>query len=467
MLNRLQPAKPACNVQSEAAVLPKEKILETVLRLIQWLNHYGEVSYDFQSFYAGRYGQSAKALYYRKKLLGTLAVSPMIFCEAFVPSARRLFWKPQRFPIADAHYAMGFFFLAQVLEQEQYHRRALHFLEILEGTRCPGYDHYCWGYPYDWETLRGTIKEGTPLITTVPYVYEAFKQAYEIDGDDRWFQVMRSIAEHALRDYRDFETSPSASTCSYTPDPEHSLSVINANAYRAFLLTSAALDFSEEKCRKIAERNLNFVIECQNPDGSWYYANDGKRHFIDHFHTCFVLKALAKIEMLTGDPKCTKAIERGAGYYVRNLFDERGLPRPFSRPPRLTVYRRELYDYAECVNLAILLRGRFPELDAILSIVLNQILTVWQKSDGSFRSRQLLLGWDDTPMHRWAQSQMFRSLCFLLHGNIMKDAAVVQRSGGSDSEQTSGSRSTSTRRMCNSTVHLSGEWSRSKEKEAS
>jgi hypothetical protein len=422
VLHRVEPAQPGSNAQSETAVLPKEKVLKAVLRFIEWLDRYGEVSYDFQSFYAGPIGRSAKALYYRNGLLGTLAVSPMVFCEAFVPSARRLFWKAQRFPIADAHYAMGFFFLGQVLEQEQYHRRALHFLEILERTRCPGYEHYCWGYPYNWETLRGTIKEGTPLITTVPYIYEAFKQAYQIDGDDKWFQVMRSIAEHALRDYRDFETSPSASTCSYTPDPKHSLSVINANAYRAFLLTSAALDFSEEKYRKIAQRNLNFVIECQNPDGSWYYANDGKRYFIDHFHTCFVLKALAKIEMLTGDPGCTKAIERGVGYYVRNLFDERGLPRPFSRPPRLTVYRRELYDYAECVNLAILLRGRFPELDDILSIVLNQILTVWQKPDGSFRSRQLLLGWDDTPMHRWAQSQLFRSLCFLLRGKAAPPA---------------------------------------------
>jgi hypothetical protein len=467
VFHRLEPAQPGSNVQPETAVLPKEKVLKAVLRFIEWLDRYGEVSYDFQSFYAGPFGRNAKALYYRNGLLGTLAVSPMVFCEAFAPSARRLFWKPQRFPIADAHYAMGFFFLAQVLEREQYHRRAFHFLEILERTRCPGYDHYCWGYPYNWETLRGTIKEGTPLITTVPYIYEAFKQAYQIDGDDRWFQVMRSISEHALRDYRDFETSPSASTCSYTPNPEHSLSVINANAYRAFLLTSAALDFSEEKYQKIAERNLNFVIECQNPDGSWYYANDGKRHFIDHFHTCFVLKALAKIEMLTGDPKCTKAIERGAGYYVRNLFDEQGLPRPFSRPPRLTVYRRELYDYAECVNLAILLRGRFPEFDDILSIVLKQILTVWQKPDGSFRSRQLLLGWDDTPMHRWAQSQMFRSLCFLLRGKIMKDAYVARRSGAFDSEQTSGSLSTSTRRMCNSPVHLSAESSGPRGKEAS
>jgi hypothetical protein len=362
---------------------------------------------------------------------------------------------------------MGFSFLAQVLQQEQYHRRAVHFLEILDQTRCPGYDNYCWGYPYDWETMRGTIKEGTPLITTVPYVYEAFQQAYEIDGDDRWLRIMRSIARHAVQDYKDFATSPGASTCSYTPDPKDSLSVINANAYRAFLLTSAGLDFSEGEYLRIAERNLNFVIESQNPDGSWYYAKDGQRQFIDHFHTCFVLKALAKIELLTGDPKCTKAIKRGVDYYVRSLFDERRLPRPFSRAPRFTVYRRELYDYAECVNLALLLRGRFPEFDDILTIVLNQILTVWQKRVGFFRSRQLLVGWDDTPMHRWGQSQMFRSLCFLLRRTMMKDAIVALRSAVFDSEQASGSGSTSTRRMCSSPLHVSGQSSGPRGREAS
>ena len=73
---------------------------------------------------------------------------------------------------------------------------------------------------------------------------------------------------------------------------------------------------------------------------------------MDHFHTCFVLKALAKIEQLTGCPQCRSAIERGVDYYVKNLFDANGLPKPFSKAPRLTVYRRELYDYAECINLA-------------------------------------------------------------------------------------------------------------------
>jgi hypothetical protein len=394
---------------------PVEQIRNSVLCFTAWLDRYGETSHDFQTFYASNLTRNAKALYYRNRVLGTLAVAPIICCEAFFPAARRFFWSRQRFPIADAHYAMGFAFLAQALHREEHYRKAIHFLEILKLTRCPGYDNYSWGYPFNWETVRGTIWQGTPLITTVPYVYEAFREVWRIDRRDEWRRIMRSIATHAYEDYRDFETSPTASTCSYTPDPKQSVAVVNANAYRAFLLMRAAEDFSEEKFRKAAQRNLNFVIECQNADGSWYYANDGKRFFIDHFHTCFVLKALAKIEEINGDRVCTEAIERGVRYYVENLFDDAGLPKPFSRPPRFTVYRRELYDYAECINLAVLLSGRFPNLDNHLSTVLGDILDKWQEPGGSFRTRQLLFGWDRTPMHRWAQSQLFRSLCLLLY----------------------------------------------------
>jgi hypothetical protein len=404
-----------------------EKIVIAIGRFVGWLDRYGETSYDHQSFFASDLGRSAKALYYRKPLLGTMAVSPMIFCEAFVPSARKLFWKPQRFPIADAHYAMGFALLSQALGQEQYYERAVHFLEVLKKTRCPGYDHYCWGYPFNWETRRGTFKEGTPLITTVPYAYEAFHQAYQIDRDPQWREIMQSIAEHALQDYQDFETSSNASTCSYFPGPDNSGGVVNASAYRAFLLTQAAVDFSEERYRKVAERNLNFVLESQQANGSWHYSTDGERNFVDHFHTCFVLKALAKIEQLTASSRCGEAIGRGVSYYLKNLFDSAGLPVPFSKPPRLTVYRRELYDYAECLNLAVLLYGRFPELDRILSLVVTDLLDRWQRPDGSFRARQLLVGWDNVPMHRWAQSQVFRSLCFFLFRNLRKSQGGVAR----------------------------------------
>lgn len=398
-----------------------EKVQTTISKFVEWLDWYGENSYDFQTFYASPVGQRAKALYYKQPFLGMMAVAPIIFCEAFLPSARRLFWKPQRFPIADAHYAMGFATLYQILGEQKYYQRAVHFLEVLEATRCSSQKHCAWGYPFDWVGIGGTVKAETPLITTEPYVYEAFSYVYEIDKNQKWRQIMQSLAQHASEDYFDYETSPRASRASYGPIPEPSgKGVVNASAYRAFLLTKAAEDFSEEKYRKQAERNMHFVLESQNPDGSWYYAMDGKRSFVDHFHTCFVMKGLAKIERLTGDFHCTKAIERGVEYYVKYLFDEAGLPKPFSKAPRLTIYRRELYDYAECINLATLLSGRFPQLDDRLETVLGDITTRWQQPDGSFRSRHLLVGWDNVPMHRWAQAQLFRSLCLLLAQNAMK-----------------------------------------------
>jgi hypothetical protein len=419
MLSTIEPTKPV----NAAVPLPLEETRAAILKFTAWLERYGETSYDFQTFYASGFGQQAKALYYKAPKLGLLAVAPMVFSEAFLPSAKGLFFKRQRFPIADAHYAMGFALLAKLTGEDSYYQKALHVLEVLKSTRCPGYSNYCWGYPFNWVTLRGTIEEGTPLITTVPYVYEAFKQVWEIDRADKWLKIMNSIAEHGLQDYRDFQTSANASTCSYTPDPKQSVAVVNANAYRAFLLMSAAYDFADEKFRKVAERNLNFVLEAQNEDGSWYYAKDGERNFIDHFHTCFVLKALVKIEALTGHSDCTAAIDRGIAYYVQNLFDVTGSPKPFAKRPRMTVYRRELYDYAECLNLAALLQGRYRKLDELCAAVVNELLTVWQKPDGSFRSRRLHFGWDNVPMHRWAQAQLFRSLCLLVNRNSVSPGA--------------------------------------------
>jgi hypothetical protein len=152
------------------------------------------------------------------------------------------------------------------------------------------------------------------------------------------------------------------------------------------------------------------------------------RDFVDHSHTCFVMKALAKIHTLTGHAATLEALRKGVNYYMKNLFDEDGLPKPFSKAPRLTVYKRELYDCAECINLCLLLRDRFPQLETTLETVVKGILKDWIKPDGSFRSRRLHLGWDNVPMHRWGQAQMFRSLAFYLRESIKARAQRGQRS---------------------------------------
>lgn len=389
-----------------------------------WLGDFGEVSHDHQSFYAGLAGRAAKALYYRHKLLGTAAVAPMVFCEAFFPSARKWFYHPIRLPIADAHYAMGFAHLYETTGNEFYIQKAIHFLEVLQKTRCRGYKEYCWGYPFDWVTQGGVIPAGTPLITTTPYVFEAFLQIQQLRPHLKWERILESIARHLCSGYRDFKVSESASTCTYTPFDK--VGVVNASAYRAAALANAAKFFNDERFTEAGRRNLNFVLESQNPDGSWPYAMDGKRAFVDHFHTCFVMKALAKIYHLTGNEDCMRALNMGMDFYTQNLFSEDGMPRPFAKAPRLTVYRHELYDCAECVNLCLLLRKHFPELQTTLERVTAGIMDHWVKADGSFRSRRLIFNWDNVPMHRWGQSQMFRSLAFYLHEAQTADANVYE-----------------------------------------
>jgi len=400
-----------------------DTVSDVLANFSRWLGGFGETSFDHQSFYSGWYGGRAKSFYYRRPILGVAAVAPMVFFEAFFPEARRLFYHRLRFPIADAHYAMGFAFLYETTADSSYLEKAVHFLNVLKETRCSQFKEYCWGYPFDWVWRGGVAKRQTPLITTTPYVYEAFLQVFEFDRREEWIAILESIARHARSDIKDFRTSQAASSCSYNPFGEGG--VINAAAYRAFLLTSASQIFSKDDYWNIAERNLNFVLEAQNPDGSWCYAVDGVRDFIDHFHTCFIMKALAKIHTLTGHDACLKALSRGVQYYLENLFDEDGLPRPFSRAPRLTVYRRELYDCAECINLCLLLQDRFPLLRTTLERVIKGILRDWIKPDGSFRSRRLHLGWDNVPMHRWGQSQMFRGLASYLRETKALDLKLL------------------------------------------
>ena len=117
---------------------------------------------------------------------------------------------------------------------------------------------------------------------------------------------MQSIAEHAFTSYRDVDMGSDTWSCAYTPAPDDPGGVVNASAYRAFLLTKAGIELSKTEYFDVAQRNLNFVLASQNENGSWFYSTDGQRDFVDHFHTCFVLKALAKIEQLTGFPSANE-----------------------------------------------------------------------------------------------------------------------------------------------------------------
>src|SRR5437899_13077643 len=113
-----------------------DRVSDVLADFTEWLARYGETSWDHQSFFAGPVGRRAKSLYYWNHLLGTAAVAPIIFFEAFVPSARKRFYHPLRFPIAGGHYAMGVAFLYAIASGSVSLGTAGYFVTLRGDARC-------------------------------------------------------------------------------------------------------------------------------------------------------------------------------------------------------------------------------------------------------------------------------------------------------------------------------------------
>jgi len=140
---------------------------------------------------------------------------------------------------------------------------------------------------------------------------------------------------------------------------------------------------------------------------------DGKDAFVDNFHTCFVLKNLVKTRGLFDDEfdeSVRVAVRRGYAFYKSHLLDGRGLPVPFARASRMTLQKRELYDYAEGINVSLLLADTEPDASTIADSLVNDLVERWILPDGHFVTKQLLWRRNTVPYHRWAQSQAFNAL---------------------------------------------------------
>jgi hypothetical protein len=375
---------------------------------IAWLDRFGETSHDPHDFWAVSAGRRAKALYYRQRLVGAVATAPFVFLDSFVPSSRALVRPRARYPIADAHYALGFFAWAEATGEPSWTDRGAGFLEALEASRSPGFSEYCWGYPFDWQTAVGLFEAGRPLMTTVPYAYEAFEVGHRSTGNERYLEVMQSVASFAFEDVPSVDVSPGASAAAYTPFDRRR--VVNASAYRGYLLVAAARRFGRDDWLTAGRANLAFVLESQREDGSWLYALDGFDAFVDNLHTCLVLKNLFKAWQATDDERLLETVRRGYAYYRSSLLDERGRPRPFAERQRLVLIRRDLYDYAEGINLALLLRTVDPGADDILAGLIESLLDEWVLPDGHFVTRELVATTNRVPYHRWGQAQTFHAL---------------------------------------------------------
>jgi hypothetical protein len=203
---------------------------------------------------------------------------------------------------------------------------------------------------------------------------------------------------------------------------------VNASAYRAFVLFEASRRFGVDEYRRIAARNLAFVLESQREDGAWLYGlNSPPEAFIDHFHTCFVLKNLVKINRALESPDVAEAIERGWRFYRRALFDADDIPKSFAVEPRLQLARVETYDFAEAISLATLLATSFADAAPLAQRLAARLVHEYQLADGHFVTRTFRGGVRHTKAFlRWPQSQVFLAITNLLAAARVPPGAAAE-----------------------------------------
>lgn len=397
-----------------------------------WLDHSGYASYDPYDVWGSRYGRFARRRYYEKHTAGVIMTAPLVLMEIVCPGLRGLFVKKDRFPTAEAQLVLAFLNLYEATQHAQgtnsspagkerqklptgsWLAKAESLAEELLAQSVPGYSGPCWGYPFDWQNVNGLMPKGTPHITATPYCYEAVTKLFDVTGKDRYLEVARSIAAFAFQDLNDTPTGKDSAASSYTPH-DHG-KVVNASAYRAFLLFDAARRFQCDAFRTKAWKNLQFILESQQADGSWLYAMDNPAEaFIDNFHTCFVLKNLYKINVHLGDADVRQAIQRGYEWYRKALFDERDNPKSFAIAPRLQIVRLEMYNVAEAITLGVLLRNDIPGALALAETLAARLTRRYALPAGYWVTRVYLGGIKHTlPFLRWPQAQLFLALTNLL-----------------------------------------------------
>jgi hypothetical protein len=421
-------------------LLSSDELWAALERFRSWLGHAGGASYDPYDLASTRYGRWARRLYYEKHLLGVLLNAPLILVELLAPSLRSLVVRKDRFATADAQLALAFMNVYEALQYEiaspasiktdadSCLQQAKELAGGLLSQSIAGYSGYCWGYPFDWQNVNGLMSKHTPHITATPYCYEAFVRLFDLTGESKYLEIARSVARFVDRDLHDTPCGPGATAASYTPN-DHS-KVVNASAYRALVLFDAARRFDDAEHYAKAWQNMRFILQAQQPDGSWLYAIDNPPEaFIDHFHTCFVLKSLYKINRHLQDEEIRKAVHKGYGYYRQALFDSRTMPRSFALAPRIQIVRLEMYNMAESINLGVLLRDEVPEAFQLAQELAARLVRQYQVPAGYWVTRVYVGGVKHTlPFIRWPQSQLFHAVSSLALALVSDgaDASIPQ-----------------------------------------
>lgn len=248
-----------------------------------------------------------------------------------------------------------------------------------------------------------------PTVVATGIITNGLFEAWRITETE---SLKKLISEATSFIVNDLNMTHDNETFCFSYSPFDNQRVFNASMKGARLLAQAYLLTGNVKYKHLAKQAVQFVVNHQNEDGSWYYSLAKKGNWVDNYHTGYVLDCLFLYSNLCDDHQYSENLTKGYQYYKSRFIGEDGWP---------WFYSNKKYP-GDCTaaSQSILTFTRFGDSE-IAEKVAEWTIDNMQAKDGSFYFRKFKYYTIKTSFMRWSNAWMFAALTYLMQDlNLQK-----------------------------------------------
>jgi hypothetical protein len=305
----------------------------------------------------------------------------------------------------------------------------------LQRLRSPNEPDFCWGYDWDYVSLRGTkMRAFSANSIATCFAASALLDMAEAFGDSEAGAMARSAVQFVIHRLNRPVDNTDHLCFSYTSS-DHTR-IYNSSVLAGALLARMAEGDQKVECLSLAHRSMRYLVDQQNQDGSWAYGVGRFQQWIDGFHTGYNLCALLEYRSVTRDTSFDQSIDRGYEFYKRSFFRHDGAPKYFYN----RLYPIDIHACSQAIMTFCAFRDRDPEALGLARRTADWTIQNMRSPEGTFFYQRHRLWTNRTPYMRWGQAWMFRALARLERSMMSKpeerpgsDAGVVTAESGKKS----------------------------------
>jgi hypothetical protein len=380
----------------------KAGIYESIQRLTDWLEKNDYRGYDT---FDGLNAKLLRPLTFNSKLL-RMALQQGV--RRFPINLRPLIGVSKSHSTKGMGFiARGFMRLHRATGDDLWRSKAESALQWLIENQASGYTGASWGNHFDYQSRVSYVPKGLPSIVWTSLIGHAFLDAYEHFRHAPFLQVAIDACEHILHELSTF-TEGDSLCISYFPQQE--VQVHNANTLGASLLARTYAYTRNESYRVLAERAIRYTARHQRADHSWFYGEAADLHWVDNFHTAYVLDSFKYYTDGTGDDQFEANLKLGYRHWKSKFFLPDGTPKYYD-------YKTLPIDIQCCsqaIDTLVFFHDRDPEGLPLAVRIAEWTIRHMQDRTGYFYYRRYSR-WlvNKTPTLHWGQATMLCALAGL------------------------------------------------------